>query len=296
MKGEFAELQRKYDLSTKRYETLASNPKVASIMQGQKHGQTQGYDGRVIKSSSSSPRDTCGSSPKAFEKCVPVPDPKFSIEGDQCPSKNARFKESSTPTSDKKSVRRRASSPPSPNSEGVSQKTPSTSTSSTCDQSSQTNPNIGSCSSIQELRRKACCGPTDLSDHRLIKQLFSIYWVWCHPVHQILSMQDFVDGYEAGTDTYCSVYLIYAVCIAACIYLDPRWEEVEGKYTDVVELRQNLMAEARRLEKTSKADATTTIQAAAIIACTSESINDDPKAVPNKRFVCDMNQRDVPTV
>lgn len=104
--------------------------------------------------------------------------------------------------------------------------------------------------SIDELRGKACRGPTDLSDHRLIKHLFSIYWVWVHPAHTILDMEQFVRGYETGSGLYCSSYLIYAVCIAACDYLDPLWENVEGKSTDVAQLRQNLVAEARILKTT----------------------------------------------
>lgn len=101
---------------------------------------------------------------------------------------------------------------------------------------------------ICELRSNACRGPTSLTDHRLIKHLFSVYWVWVHPNHKILDMNQFVMGYETGVETYCSLYLIYAVCIAACKHLDPAWENLEGKYTDVAALRQNLLAEARSLK------------------------------------------------
>lgn len=122
--------------------------------------------------------------------------------------------------------------------------------------------------SVGELRSKACRGPTNLSDHRLIKHLFSIYWIWVHPAHTILDMDQFVRGYETGSELYCSSYLIYAVCIAACDYLDPLWENVEGKSTDVAQLRLNLMAEARILESTMdpKHKSKPTIQASAILS------------------------------
>lgn len=89
-----------------------------------------------------------------------------------------------------------------------------------------------------------------------------------HPAHTILDMDQFVRGYETGSELYCSSYLIYAVCIAACDYLDPLWENVEGKSTDVAQLRLNLMAEARILESTMdpKHKSKPTIQASAILS------------------------------
>ncbi len=122
--------------------------------------------------------------------------------------------------------------------------------------------------SVTELRSRACHGPTDLSDHRLIKHLFSIYWVWVHPAHTILDMEQFVRGYETGSELYCSSYLIYAVCIAACEYLDPLWENVEGKSTDVARLKQNLVEGARMLESNmdTKHKSKPNIQASAILS------------------------------
>ena len=120
--------------------------------------------------------------------------------------------------------------------------------------------------SIRTLRARACRGPTDLSDHRLIKHLFSIYWVWIHPSDMILDMQSFVDGYEMGIDIHCSMFLLYAVCIAACDYLSTGWENVEGKSTDVAILRQNLIASARMLETTADRKLETTRQALAILS------------------------------
>ena len=120
--------------------------------------------------------------------------------------------------------------------------------------------------SIKILRERACQGPTDLSDHRLIKHLFSIYWVWIHPSDMILDMQSFVDGYEMGLDYYCSTFLVYAVCIAACDHLTTGWENVEGKTTDVPMLRQNLIAIARTLEATADQNTDTTRQASTILS------------------------------
>ena len=122
--------------------------------------------------------------------------------------------------------------------------------------------------SVSELRSRACRGPTDLSDHRLIKHLFSIYWVWVHPAHTILDMEHFVRGYETVSELYCTTYLIYAVCIAACEYLDPLWENVEGKSTDVAQLKQNLVEGARMLESNMdpKHKSKPNIQASAILS------------------------------
>ncbi|KAL6715834.1 hypothetical protein ACLMJK_006795 [Lecanora helva] len=122
---------------------------------------------------------------------------------------------------------------------------------------------------LRELKAKACQGPTDLSDQRLIRHLFSVYWVWSHPIHMVLNMQAFVDSYETGLDTYCSTFLVYAVSIAACDDLDPDWERVEGKSTHVESLRQNLIATARTLETTANPEAETTRQALAILALVS---------------------------
>ena len=124
--------------------------------------------------------------------------------------------------------------------------------------------------SLQALKSRACRAPTELSDQRLIRQLFAIYWTWIHPDHKILSMQQFIDGYENGTDLFCSLYLVYALCIAACEYLDPLWEHVEGKYTDVAELRRNLVTEARRVEASMEIGAPTRVQASAILSRANE--------------------------
>ena len=120
--------------------------------------------------------------------------------------------------------------------------------------------------SVQEMRSNACRGPTDLSDHRLIRHLFSVYWVWIHPDHAIFNMPLFVKSYEAGSEAYCSTFLVYAVCIAACDHLDPNWEAVEGKATDVAELRQNLIANARNLAATVDLDAEANMQALAVLS------------------------------
>ena len=143
------------------------------------------------------------------------------------------------------------------------------STSTTCDASAQTT--YGSSLrpqdvSLSALRTRACHGPTDLSDHRLIRHLISIYWIWLHPTHNILDMLSFISGYETGVETYCTLYLLYVVCIAACDYLDAGWENVEGKSTDVEVLRGNLVEEARRLEAWTDPDARTTFQAVTIMA------------------------------
>lgn len=79
-------------------------------------------------------------------------------------------------------------------------------------------------------------------------------------------MPSFLSGYDTGVETHCTLYLLYAVCIAACEFLDAGWENVEGKSTDVEVLKGNLMEEARRLEAWTDPDARTTFQAVTIMA------------------------------
>ncbi|KAA6409017.1 MAG: hypothetical protein FRX48_07361 [Lasallia pustulata] len=107
---------------------------------------------------------------------------------------------------------------------------------------------------------------TPLVNDLLIKHLLSLYWVWIHPAHPILNMARFFEDYENRGSTYCSAYLVNAVCAAACDLLNPEWEEVPGKSTDVAALKQHLVAEATIQAALADPEAPTTQQASAIIA------------------------------
>ena len=127
-------------------------------------------------------------------------------------------------------------------------------------------PQLSPLLSAKEIKKRACHGPTDLSDNRLIRWLFSIYWVWVDPAQILVNARLFLRSYEDGNESHCSAFLVYAVCIAACDYLEPGWESVEGKSTDVVRLKQNLIANAQELETMADLNALTTKQALAILA------------------------------
>ena len=94
-------------------------------------------------------------------------------------------------------------------------------------------------------------------------------------------MPSFMSGYETGVETHCTLYLLYAVCIAACDYLDAGWENVVGKSTDVEALRRNLVEEARRLEAWTDPDARTTFQAVTIMAL----VNGQGKDIVERQLV-----------
>ena len=115
-------------------------------------------------------------------------------------------------------------------------------------------------------RKESCQWPAALPGSLLIKQLISLYWVWIHPAHPILDMPLFLEHYETGIEKHCSPLLVSAVCVAACDVLDPNWEGIPGKATNVALLRQNLVAEALQQEASADPDAKTTTQALAIMS------------------------------
>ncbi|KAI4132422.1 MAG: hypothetical protein LQ347_002591 [Umbilicaria vellea] len=107
---------------------------------------------------------------------------------------------------------------------------------------------------------------TPLVNELLIKHLISLYWVWIHPAHPILNMARFFKDYETRGSRHCSAYLINAICAAACDLLNPEWENVPGKKTDVVALRQHLIAEAAIQAALADPEASTTADASAVIS------------------------------
>lgn len=107
---------------------------------------------------------------------------------------------------------------------------------------------------------------TPLVNELLIKHLISLYWVWIHPAHPILNMARFFKDYETCGSRHCSAYLVNAICAAACDLLNPEWENVPGKRTDVVALKQHLIAEAAIQAALADPDASTTSNASAVIS------------------------------
>lgn len=107
---------------------------------------------------------------------------------------------------------------------------------------------------------------TPLVNELLIKHLISLYWVWIHPAHPILDMARFFHDFENRGSRHCSAYLINAICAAACDLLNPEWEQVPGKRTDVVALKQHLIAEAAIQAALADPEASTTADASAIIS------------------------------
>ena len=117
-----------------------------------------------------------------------------------------------------------------------------------------------------ERRKETGWSTTVLLDSPLTRHLISLYWVWIHPAHPILDMPLFLEHYNTGMTKYCSVFLVYAVCAAACDVLDPCWEDIPGKATNIPALRRSLVAEAEIQKALADPDAKTTAQAQAIMS------------------------------
>lgn len=265
MKRENNELRRGLNATTQILSALRSGHEVSSILQAlQDHEDPTA----IVQSSLNSMSSAQVKRSSSMDACSTTMS-NISNHGSAYSNPPPAFESPSTPVS-AMALDSNVSTPDSPRRSPFAK-----SASRTVDASSQTalsplTPILSTPKTVCELRSKACQGPTDLSDHRMIKQLFSIYWVWVHPYHKILDMDQFVMGYETGNETHCSLFLVYAVCLAACKFLDPSWELVEGKSTDVAMLRRNLLAEARTLKSAirpnhqTKAD----IQASAILSLT----------------------------
>ena len=107
---------------------------------------------------------------------------------------------------------------------------------------------------------------TPLLNDILIKHLLSLYWVWIHPAYPILNIGKFFEDFENCRTKHCSAYLVNAVCAAACDLLNPHWEGVPGKTTDVAALKQHLIAEAAIQAAQADPEAATTANASAVMS------------------------------
>lgn len=123
-------------------------------------------------------------------------------------------------------------------------------------------------SSPSTMENPSGSGPwrSPVANELLIKHLLSLYWVWIHPAHPILDMAQFFQEYENGGTTHCSAYLVNAICAAACDLLNPEWQQVPGKRTDVAALRQRLIAETTIQATMADPEGPTTAQASAVIS------------------------------
>ncbi len=186
MKRENTQLRQQLALSTQLLTALASGHEVSSILRGLRDQEDPATIAQRITSSSPLPSVKRNSSPDSGGNTlslVPLHGKHESDLSNFDPVYKSPFEKTSSTMheSDLSSLDSPYASP---------LKKPSTST--TLDASSQTaqiNGRLSSSRSIRGLRSQACCGPTDLSDHRLIKHLFSIYWIWVHPTHTILNME-----------------------------------------------------------------------------------------------------------
>ena len=115
-------------------------------------------------------------------------------------------------------------------------------------------------------KNKPLLWTTPLLNDILIKHLLSLYWVWIHPAYPILNMGEFFEDFENCRTKHCSAYLVNAVCAAACDLLNPHWEGVPGKTTDVAALKQHLIAEAAIQAAQADPEAATTADASAVMS------------------------------
>ena len=104
-----------------------------------------------------------------------------------------------------------------------------------------------------------------LPDQPLLRHLLSLYRVWIHPQYQLFSMPDFLKDYETGGAAQCSSFLVAAICAAASHFLNPHWDPGSGTATDVVRLRQSLIAQAEMQEGLAEPKAETTAHALAVM-------------------------------
>ena len=239
MKQEISALQHREALSTEILAALAADQEVPTILQGLQDHDDLSSIVRMIRSPSKSKSST-GLSSESYDTSIASPLECYGSTG--ASSVDADYENSLNSPADMQAPKFGTA---------------------ICTKKS---PQLMWPQSHYEMSSNACRGPTDLSDHRLTKHLFSVYWVWVHPSHMILNMPRFVQSYEVVVETYCSALLVYAVCIAACKHLDSDWEAVEGKTTDVAELRHNLIANARKLEATVDPDVIPNRQALAILS------------------------------
>ena len=65
----------------------------------------------------------------------------------------------------------------------------------------------------------------------------------------------------AGTEEHASIFLVAAICAAACDLLSPAWTEILVIDSDVANLKRNFIAEANRQEALAEVNAPTTLEA-----------------------------------
>ena len=95
----------------------------------------------------------------------------------------------------------------------------------------------------------------------LMKHLLSLYWTWIHPARPLFDMKLLIQRLMAGTDEHASMFLVAAICAAACDLLSPAWTETLVVDSDIANLKRNLIAEANRQETFAEVNAPTTLEA-----------------------------------
>jgi Fungal specific transcription factor domain len=130
---------------------------------------------------------------------------------------------------------------------------------------------------------------TDVGTEKLRRHLMALYFTWIHPTHMLFSEQHFVDSYEKGYDTHCSVALVNAICAMACNYLHPDWESnMRARNTagtgvvippvNVKLLRHEFMSEAHHRMRAPEYGRITTLQALALMSLVDAGTGESQKA------------------
>ena len=95
----------------------------------------------------------------------------------------------------------------------------------------------------------------------LMKHLLSLYWTWIHPARPLLDMILLLQRLMAGTEEHASLFLVAAICAAACDLLSPSWTETLVVDSDIAKLKRSFIVEANRQEALAEVSAPTTLEA-----------------------------------
>lgn len=101
---------------------------------------------------------------------------------------------------------------------------------------------------------------TVTTDKVILDDLFQLFFAWTHPVHTLFSERQFVESFRTGTDVFCSMLLVNAICAMACHLHTAS----DGNELDYEQLGREF-SDAVRAEVDPSDDKLTTIQALAVM-------------------------------
>lgn len=99
---------------------------------------------------------------------------------------------------------------------------------------------------VAETDKNIGCWTSAPRNQLLIKHLLSLYWTWIHPARPLFNMGAMVQRLMAGNEGPSSIFLVAAVCAAACDLLTPGWSNMLAQDTDIATLKGGFVAEANR--------------------------------------------------